>query len=285
MGLFSKLFFSKKYNPKASNYQMNTLEDIRNIPVPAERFEYNCDFTESIEYVLQKKATQFKKEGNIDLAIECLKKSLEIIPFAPMMYPDAYDRLENYLKLARKFDEAREVYSAGIAWKKEQENHVYNKKIELSDMSDMIEVHRNPKVCSECARFHGRIYAKNGRNGFPDISIFTNYLTNKHCDCCLNFYPFFGNASAPVICPKDKLVEYSNRPFEDDRTKEEKKDYDEYIKKVSEHAKDRKDYDWLFEHLPDIAPKSFGGYRNMKHKNSANYQKLVAVAKENGYII
>lgn len=288
MGLLDKLFPKKQsngYDSRASIYKMETIEQIQSIPVPTKKFEYNCDFTESIEYVLQRKATQFKKEGNIDLAIECLKKSIEIMPFAPMSYPDAYNRLENYLKLARRFDEARAVFSESIDSKQEQEEQIYNKMITLSSMSDMIEVPRNPMVCSECARFHGRVYAKNGHNGLPDTTLFVDYYNKKQCDCSLLFYPFFENASVPVICSKNKLIEYSNRPFEDDRTKKEKKEYDDHIREIKEYAKDRKDYDWIFEHLPDIAPKSFGGYRNMKHKNSANYQKLVSVSKENGYTI
>ena len=68
MGLFSRLLKTERYNPKASNYKMETLEDINSIPVPTSQFEYNCDFTESIEYVLQRKATQFKKAGQMDLA-------------------------------------------------------------------------------------------------------------------------------------------------------------------------------------------------------------------------
>ena len=264
---------------------MNTLEDIKNIPVPTEQFEYNCDFTESIEYVLQRKATQFKKDGNLNLAIECLKKSIEIMPFAPMTYPDAYSRLENYLKMARKFDEARETFIENVELKQATADALSNKMISLSSMSNMIEVHRNPMVCSECARFHGRVYSKNGINGFPDMTIFIDYYNKRNCSCSLSFYPFFPEASIPVICSKNKLIQYSNRPFEDDRTKKEKNEYDEHIRKINEYAKDRRDYDWIFENLPDIAPKSFGGYRNMKHKNSVNYQKLVATAKENGYAI
>ena len=79
-GTIFALVKTERYNPKASNYKMETLEDINSIPVPTSQFEYNCDFTESIEYVLQRKATQFKKLGKWIL-IACLKKSNEIMPF------------------------------------------------------------------------------------------------------------------------------------------------------------------------------------------------------------
>lgn len=47
----------------------------------------------------------------------------------------------------------------------------------------------------------------------------------------------------------------------------------------------RLDYDWLWEFLPDICPKSFSGYMRMKNANSDKFQKIVATAKEHGYNI
>lgn len=284
MGIFSKLF-KPKYNSKASNYKMDSLEDINSIPVPTQKFEYNCDFTESIEYVLQKKATQFKKEGKMDLAIACLKKSNEIMPYAPMTYSSKdYERLEKYLKLAGKFDEAREENFKRC--NQVQKEQLSSKMLNLSAMPDFIEVPRGANVCSECAHYHGRVYSKQKNTEFPQMEIFVNYYNTKTCNCNpLIFYPFWENASVPTICSKKNLIKYSNRPFEDDRTSAEKKSFDEYINQIKTDFKDRKDYDWLCEHLPDKAPKSYGGYRNMKNKNSVNYQKLVFLAKENGYTI
>lgn len=294
MGLFSKIFSKTTasqansifgYNPKASNYKMSTLEEIEAIPVPTKKFEYNCDFTESIEYVLQRKATQFKKEGRLDLAIACLKKSNEIMPYAPMTYtPKDYERLEKYLKLAGKFEEANKVHLNTSSSIFSQKSNFVNCQLSFAGMSDMIEVQRETRICSECAKYHGRVYSKNRKKGFPDINIFLDYYNNKKCECNISFYPYWYGDFAN-ICDTQNLLEYSNRPFEDDRTPQEKKDYDVYIAKIEADIKDRKDYDWLCEHLPDEAPKSYGGYRNMKNKNSTNYQKLLSLAKENGYII
>lgn len=293
MGLFSKLFsqtkatVNQKYNPKASNYKLDTLEDIESIPVPTKNFQYNCDFTESIEYVLQRKATQFKKEGKMDLAIACLRKSNEIMPFAPMAYTKKdYARLESYLKLAGKFDEARELKKESHKFLSNNKD-LANAKIKniLSSGTDMIEVQRHEKVCSECAKYHGRIYSKHSKHGYPDIEIFLDYYNNKSCSCYLSFYPFFYKVSTPNICSPKNAVKYSNRPFLDDRTESEKLTYNEYINEQIAETKDRTDYDWICEYLSDIAPKSFGGYRNMKNKNSMNYQKIVSAAKEKGYLI
>ena len=45
-------------------------------------------------------------------------------------------------------------------------------------------------------------------------------------------------------------------------------------------AKDKEFYDLIFEKSPEIAPKSFGGYRRMKASNSENYKKLLLKAEE-----
>lgn len=47
-------------------------------------------------------------------------------------------------------------------------------------------------------------------------------------------------------------------------------------------AKNRADYDWLWEFLPELCPKSFSGYTRMKNSNSEKYQQLVQAAKARG---
>ena len=157
------------YNSKATLYKIDTLEEIESIPVPTSPFKYRCDFTKSIEYVLQRKATQFKREGNMDCAIACLKKALEIIPYAPMNYTNVDTRLENYLKIARRFSEAEALKNT------QTENmrvSTFSSILSVQNMNDMIEVPKCSRICGECAKFHKRIYAKGGKKGFPDMKIF-----------------------------------------------------------------------------------------------------------------
>lgn len=282
-----------EYDSRASLYKMNTLEEINSIPVPTTKFKYKCDFTESIEYVLQRKATQFKKDGNLELAIACLKKSNQIMPFAPMLYTEKdYSRLESYLKLAGRFDEA-----SAETQKSELVLSNQDKDIQLKYISNALEICGNNKnmlinitrgwlICGNCAKYHDRLYSVNGVNkDYPDFSLFENYNATRKCSCHLSVYPFIDDVSTMDGKGENSPIEYSNRPFEDDRTQQEISQYEEYIKKKEIDKKDRKDYGWLCENLPDMAPKSFGGYRNMKNRNSSNYQKLVAAAKERNYII
>lgn len=278
-------YTTQNFNPNSKYYKLNTLEDIISIPVPTKKFDYNCDFTQSIEYVLQRKATQFKKEGKLDLAIVCLKKATAIMPYAPMQYPEVYDRLENYLKLAGRFDEARRTHSKHEYQGQIEKVSSINTIFSLNPSTDLIESPRSGVVCENCACYHDRIYTKNGHHGFPNMNIFINYYATRTCDCYLSFH-LYKYDLYEIIEPINKnTIKHSNRPFIDDRTAAEKEIYGQRLLRLQTKAKDRKDYDWLCEHFPDKAPKSFGGYRNMKNRNSANYQKLVALAKEYDYII
>ena len=51
--------------------------------------------------------------------------------------------------------------------------------------------------------------------------------------------------------------------------------YENYIKRKAE-------YDWICANLPDLAPKSLGGYTRMKHSNSKNYLKIKETAAKIG---
>ena len=45
---------------------------------------------------------------------------------------------------------------------------------------------------------------------------------------------------------------------------------------------DRADYDWIWEFMPELCPKSFSGYRRMKKAQTENFKKIVVEAKKNG---
>lgn len=61
---------------------------------------------------------------------------------------------------------------------------------------------------------------------------------------------------------------------------------DEYqtrvIEPYLEEMKDREQYYWLLENIPEIAPKSFGGYRRMKKEKSKTYKEIANEVKKLG---
>lgn len=294
MGLFDFLRRKTSYNSNSKLYKYDTLEQINSIPVPVERFELKCDFTQSVEYVLQRKATEHKKQGNLELAIACLKKSNQIMPYSPIMYSEKdYLRLVSYLKQAKKFDEARteeeKILGYATETKKEINSQIINRAKQTSSTwndKPLVIVLREHRLCSECAKYHDRIYSVDGKdNRFPNYTLFEEHMNSKTCNCHLSSFSFTWGISIMRGKGAQNPIAYSNRPFVDDRSIEEKGTYDNWAQKQNEEYKNRADYDWICEHLTDIAPKSLSGYMRMKNSNSNNYQVIIKKAKEQGYII
>ena len=139
--------------------------------------------------------------------------------------------------------------------------------------------------CSECAKYRFRIYCISGSDTrFPKLP---EYIKKYSWHCGLLLYPFSLGVNYMRLSENkslneiDELIEYSNRPFVDDRADEEierynrilaqnKQDYIDGLNK--EQAK--QEYEKICIEFPDIAPKSQGGYMRMKKSNSANFQRL-----------
>lgn len=174
-------------------------------------------------------------------------------------------------------------------------NQVYKKIIEdaTSLGTDLVEATRELACCAECAKYRGRWFSISGKDKrFPKMPI------NYGCTCQgINFFPVIYGISEPTYCSKSmNIIEYSNRPFIDDRKSKEKKDYNMWLKQMENEQqfepykirlnkiteKDKREYEWLCKNLPNIAPKSFSGYTKMKRSYSKNFLKLSEQAKELG---
>lgn len=278
--------------PSTDNFDLTSAEGIKSIPHSAVSRSKNFS-TNQIEYILQRKATQYREEGNLDLAIECLKKSNELMPLSHTEYTAKdYYRLVEYLKLARRFDEAREE-------KAKLDQQFTDKGISVSLMqsiqenftlpnngSDLVEVSFIGCCCSECAKYRDRVYSYYGKDSrFPK---YPQFLIDNPDHCGLMPMPFdFRYCSFRDSKGRDlrgaALIKYSNRSFRDTRSQEEKKLYEAKTKKAETERIDRQSYDWLWEYMPEICPKSYAGYRRMKNANSSNFQKIRDIALKGGF--
>ena len=135
MGLLSKLFNSKekinsnmnsfednfnfeeykKYNDDRINefkkrYDLTSIDGIKAITIQeAKRYP---DGGKSVVYmpeqILNRQATEYKKEGKFELARECLKKANELYPVSFYTYTrDNYERLVDMMVLAGRYEEAK----------------------------------------------------------------------------------------------------------------------------------------------------------------------------------
>lgn len=179
-----------------ARYDLTTIDGIRSIPI-SEAKKYP-DGGKSVVYmpeqILNRQATEYKKENKFDLAIECLKKANELYPYSFYAYQrNNYERLVDFMILAKKFDDARKT--------------------------------------------HNQL----------DIEVGTRLDELKH------------------------LQDYA----EESNTESRDSYYNRVIKPNIDEERDKEEYYWLLENIPNIAPKSFGGYRKMKKSNSDNYQIII----------
>lgn len=260
-------------------YDTNTVEGIQSIPVPECEINKYGDSTCKPEYILDLKATAYKRSGNLELAIECLKKANELRTCSQYMYTEKYyNRLVEYLKLARRFDEAKEEQEKIKALLSNQMSEHYSRRQEMyvriygEFNSDLVEMSYISSCCPICAKYRGRIFSLRGEDKrFPLLP------KDYHEDCGLRYSPFAYGVSCPVYCNNDEVIEFSNRPFVDDRTEEQKAGYQRILQEREEDKQreiDRAEYNWLWENISEICPKTFNAYRRMKKSNSKGYIKL-----------
>ncbi len=302
-GLFLKLDKNGFCNKCAlePHYDLNSIQGIKSIPVKS--FKYDPQDGKSyayynIEYILQRKATEHKKNGHLDLAIECLRKSNEIMPYSDMVYPISdYLRLAKYLRLDKQFDEAHkveEMYSNGnsIAEKNFDINYINSKQTEYAQKmdTDLVDVVCNCYHCAQCSAYGNRVYSISGKDKrFPKLP---DYVKNNAGHCSMIIYPFrygihyltdpYTNKS---ISGSD-VIEYSNRPFVDSRPQKWIDGYNHLLELNHKREVDalnskqaQQEYEQIVIKLPDIAPKSQGGYLRMKKSGSDNYKKLKSAAE------
>lgn len=285
MALLSTLFkktkeFSPNTTKQPSFYNLDCTEGIYAIPNYQDILKYanNGSLADSILGVLQRKATEHSQNGNTELAIACLEKSFYIMLNSNYIWGDYAYRYIKYLKNDRQFDKARHVEKLLKNW--DFKNRIPNYIVEAKKMNtDLVEANYPINCDSLTAKYRGRIFCISGKDKrFP-------LLSNEVALCSLQFRPFIYGITKPHHCNFGSEIAFSNRPFLDDRSEKEISIYNQKLLKRKSSADDEDDYYWIYEHIPELAPKSLSGYVRMKKSNSKNYQKIIETANEIGYKI
>lgn len=286
MGIFDSLF------GKQESFDFDTVDGISSIPIPKYKRIQGMESPEkNIEYILQRKATEHKKNGRMDLAIACLRKSNEIFPHSNFMWAEKdYLRLVEYLKQDGQFDEA--LKQEKLIRRKFSPKKKYFPRLVMgmstSDFkkiygdSDLVEATYTTCVCGECAKYRGRVFSVEGKNKrFPLLPDYLKYDPPEHKYCSIDFHPFLAGVSKLAYLKGDP-VKASNKPFVDDRTEQEMRNYYERVYEGEQEIIDREEYDLLREFLADVCPKTFGAFRKMKNTQSSNFIKIENLAFAKG---
>lgn len=284
-------------------YNFSSIAGINAIPGPSKAFKENelqYDFTGRVEYYLLSKAEQYITDNNPELAIACFRKAMDLMPMYGDFYPrEQYMRLPRYLRKLRRFDEARAEesriqqlfhgeyqYINELYWPERRKRELISLLERLG--GDLVLASYVRCCCSECAKYRGRVYSYSGQDArFPKLPAFL--LDNQH-NCGISFSPFIMETSSfatptGLTTSESEIIHYSNRPFVDDRTLAELSDWKDWeLKQSRKEAKElaRKDYDWLWEFLPDICPKSFSAYMRIKNSQTEKFLTIAAAAAKHG---
>ena len=269
-------------------FDLELASDIANIPIPIfNSTNHLPNISKSLDYVIYRKAGDLELKGLFDLSIICLRKANELMSHSPIHWNKSnYFYIVLELTRAERFEEAKREkefiethYHDNYSF---ETLHARSLKKALRDASvlktDLVESDAAPNCNAVCAKYRKRIYSLTGKDSrFPQI-------TPEIYNCGLIFYPFIYGVSAPRYCSKEDIFAYNNRPFIEDRTEEEKRNYILYNAKAileDRKATDFLEYKQICFYLPNLKPKSFAAYQKMKLKNTEQFQELMQVAEEN----
>ena len=264
----------------------SSVEGIMAIPIPKyKKFSGLASPMDNIEYILQRKATEHKKNGRMDLAIACLRKSNEIMPHSNFTWSAKdYLRIVKYMEIDGQYEAAQEEEERlenDCPWGRVTRDMTHASAIEtgrqLGHNLVLFTIIPNA-TCAVCAAVQGRVFSMTREDErFPylyDLPGFKNGAHTLHPRCRHNLV-----VTVEQLWSEEERKQYledAKRPVDvDPRSQEEIDMYNRAREEDRALEEDRKLYKEYKRVLRDVAPKSFSGFRAMKKTNSKSYQKLL----------
>lgn len=298
-------------------YDLESADSITNIAVPKFGSSYA---TRDLSYILKMRAI---KENRPKLAIPLCYKVANLMVASPIAWgkKDYYrlviqlwsigaieygdfllEELKKCIPTIMSDNAISEMYSNSFVTALE-----YAKEIN----SDYLHVPYTGSVCATCATYQNRVYSISGNDRrFPKLPDFIIQDKGRHCSLSVYAFNYYeGCTLSQYICENSDsyqcvevdAIEYSNRPFVDDRSEYEKQCYEQRIEKIEktkksdaqyysrrhwiEQYREQFEYQQLVDLLGEKAPKNFSSYKRIKKNQTSTFYKLADVAKENGITI
>ena len=287
-------YYSARYYVIEGNfYDTYSLEDVKSIPIPVFNESYGTPVY-NLEYLLKMRASEEREKENYELSYDLMYKTIECkasrimygkkeyLQFIMWLYKDG--RIEEAAMLEKRLRrEEPEVFDINLFHK----NHFLSAIKQCKDFdTDYIYCGGHTCTCSECAKYQNRVYSISGKDSaYPKLPDFVYEYGGFHPGCRHCFYPFSGDSIADKNGNYVDALEYSNRPFVDDRTPEEIEGYNQYLKKAEKerlHDENLKAFYILKKELPDVMPKSYSTFAQYKAHNSDKYINILNSANEKG---
>ena len=283
--------FARYYIICKNKYDTYSIDDVNAIPIP----EYNIGFSNkpyyNIEYLLKKRAIQEHKKKNYSLSYALMYKTIEFMKLSKFQYLK-----RDYMQFIMWLYKDGAIEEASILEKKLRQElpDVFERKI-LNNFffaigeckrsnCDYIECIGSNYTCGECAKYINRVYCISGKDKrFPKLPDFVYQYGGFHPNCKESFFKYeYGelrNRNHQFV----NAIEYSNRPFIDDRTPSEIQKYNEnqqYHTSYDTYIDNQKEFFILRAKLPNILPKTYATFKKYKETNSPKYARILEIAKQ-----
>lgn len=270
-------------------YDLTSAESIYSIPIP-DYSKMNRGSIESpvlyLEYVLSMHASYLWKKKEYRLALVCLGKSTQMMPFSPIGHlKETYYRIVDWEEELGKFQKAAE-------WEQWIEDNAPNIEQDVftnainrcrSVGSDLVYCNWSGAQSAVTAKYQGRVYSISGKDKrFPALPDFMKGPQN----ICYLSGPFTcGDKSLDTIYYKGKdanAISVSWRPFKDDRSPQEIAGYKKTIEKIMQPKISRykmRVYFRIKYYLPEKLPKTKSALYRLSEEE---FENLVSAAEYAG---
>lgn len=187
---------------------MDSLEGINAIPVPARNYNTGDPKKDCIYYVLQRKATEHKKNKRMDLAIACLKKSNELSDYEkhPPLTSKEYLRLIKYIELTGDFELAQSELAYIYSRHPEFLDRRVANLIRIKEMlaknkrwkNDLVILSTNSS-CPTCKKYDKEIYSISGKNKkYKKLPLEITKSGGFCPNCYISLNSYFEDVATPV---------------------------------------------------------------------------------------
>lgn len=288
-------------------YDLHDKKQIYAIPVP----QYDIKVTDNavaaelgstgyLEYILRMKASQYKNLGNDDLAYACLGQATKLMLYSDMGWPEKdFWRIVDWLEKDGRFELASR-------W----EDWIYENVPTIDDIAaqnffnavkacketgtGLIQLTWAGAQCGTVAKYQGRVYSLPGVKSkfpvLPDFIMKTGIVVPRQAGPSVYPFHLWNESDLDTINYKGEschALRTSWRPFADDRSPEEKKNYRDRMMQILEREhkeKNRRLYIRLRYAFPELCPERLSTFYSWQRTHPDKYSKIVEAAKEKGLV-
>lgn len=190
---------------KPHRYDMDSLNGINSIPVPAKNYNTGDPTKDCIYYVLQRRATEHKRNGQMDLAIACLRKSNALSDYEkhPPLLEKDYLRLVKYIlqtgNIALAEEEEEKIYQQHPEFKDRRTSNLARIKETIKknrELKNDLVIVNTPRSCPICGKYNCKIFSISGKSKqYPKLPLEITQNGGFCPKCYLGLHSYFEGIS------------------------------------------------------------------------------------------